>query len=115
MNAGVPSFGWVHMAYSLLKQNAYYDKMDLFLRANVTAYEAIDLFQQWQDILSAIIDNLRKGAPSPKSQRAIKVWQESDYATFIAVVRKIPDKILQEDPKLLMGYDQAATRTGGEV
>jgi hypothetical protein len=25
------------------------------------------------------------------------------------------DKILQEDPKLLMWYDQAGTRTGGEV
>jgi len=31
-----------------------------------------------------------------------KAWQERDYATIIAVARKIPDKILQEDPKLLM-------------
>ncbi|HEC62273.1 MAG TPA: DNA methylase [bacterium] len=42
-----------------------------------------------------------------------KAWQERDYATIIAVARKIPDKILQEDPKLLMWYDQALTRTGG--
>ena len=41
-----------------------------------------------------------------------KAWQERDYATIIAVARKIPDKILQEDPKLLMWYDQAATRSG---
>jgi len=41
-----------------------------------------------------------------------KAWQERDYATIIAVARKIPDKILQEDPKLLMWYDQALTRTG---
>ena len=41
-----------------------------------------------------------------------KAWQERDYATIIAVARKIPDKILQEDPKLLMWYDQAVTRTG---
>jgi len=39
-------------------------------------------------------------------------WQERDYATIIAVARKIPEKILQEDPKLLMWYDQALTRTG---
>ena len=39
-----------------------------------------------------------------------KAWQERDYATIIAVARKIPDKILQEDPKLLMWYDQAITR-----
>ena len=43
-----------------------------------------------------------------------KAWQERDYATIIAVARKIPDKILQEDPKLLMWYDQAITRTGDE-
>ncbi len=41
-----------------------------------------------------------------------KAWQERDYGTIIAVARKIPDKILQEDPKLLMWYDQAVTRTG---
>ncbi len=41
-----------------------------------------------------------------------KAWQERDYATIIAVARKIPEKILQEDPKLLMWYDQALTRTG---
>jgi len=41
-----------------------------------------------------------------------KAWQERNYATIIAVARKIPDKILQEDPKLLMWYDQAVTREG---
>ena len=43
-----------------------------------------------------------------------KAWRERDYATIIAVARKIPDKILQEDPKLLMWYDQAVTRIGNE-
>ena len=41
-----------------------------------------------------------------------KAWQERDYGTIIAVARKIPEKILQEDPKLLMWFDQAVTRTG---
>jgi hypothetical protein len=44
-----------------------------------------------------------------------KAWQERDYATIITVARKIPETILQEDPKLLMWYDQAMTRTGGDV
>ncbi len=44
-----------------------------------------------------------------------KAWQERDYATIIAVARKIPEKILQEDPKLLMWYDQALTRSGEEA
>jgi hypothetical protein len=41
-----------------------------------------------------------------------KAWQERNYETIIGVARKIPDNVLQEDPKLLMWYDQAVTRTG---
>jgi DNA modification methylase len=44
-----------------------------------------------------------------------KAWQERDYAMIIAVARKIPENILQEDPKLLMWYDQALTRSGEEA
>ena len=43
-----------------------------------------------------------------------KAWQERDYATIIAVANKIPENVLQEDPKLIMWYDQAMTRMGGE-
>ncbi len=44
-----------------------------------------------------------------------KAWQERDYATIITVARKIPENVLQEDPKLLMWYDQALTRSGEEA
>ena len=43
-----------------------------------------------------------------------KARQESDYATIITVSRKVPENVLQENPKLLMWYDQALTRMGGE-
>jgi hypothetical protein len=43
-----------------------------------------------------------------------KAWQERDYATIITVARKISENVLQEDPKLLMWYDQALTRSGEE-
>ena len=43
-----------------------------------------------------------------------KAWQDRDYATIIAVARKIPETILQEDSKLLMWYDQAVTRMGDD-
>lgn len=43
-----------------------------------------------------------------------KAWQERDYSTIIFVAEKIPNKVLEEDPKLLMWYDQAVTRTGRE-
>ena len=41
-----------------------------------------------------------------------KAWQERDYAAIVTVASKIPENILNEDPKLLMWYDQAITRTG---
>ena len=43
-----------------------------------------------------------------------KAWQERDYAVIISVANNIPNNVLEEDPKLLMWYDQAVTRMGGE-
>jgi hypothetical protein len=43
-----------------------------------------------------------------------KAWQERDYATIVSVADKIANNVLEEDPKLLMWYDQAVTRLGGE-
>lgn len=43
-----------------------------------------------------------------------KAWQERNYGTIISVAEKIPSNVLEEDPKLLMWYDQAVTRMGGE-
>jgi DNA modification methylase len=41
-----------------------------------------------------------------------KAWQERNYSTIISIAEKIPGTILEEDPKLLMWYDQAITRQG---
>jgi hypothetical protein len=41
-----------------------------------------------------------------------KAWQEKDYQTIIGISKRIPVKVLEEDPKLLMWYDQAVTRIG---
>lgn len=41
-----------------------------------------------------------------------KAWQERDYKVIITVAEKIPNNVLEEDPKLLMWYDQAVTRLG---
>ena len=42
-----------------------------------------------------------------------KAWQDHDYVLIVAVADKIPSNVLEEDPKLLMWYDQAVTRMGG--
>lgn len=41
-------------------------------------------------------------------------WQNRDYRTIIVIAQRIPEAVLQEDPKLLMWYDQARTRMGEE-
>jgi len=41
-----------------------------------------------------------------------RAWQSRDYATIVDVAHKISEKVLQEDPNLLMWYDQAITRSG---
>ncbi len=41
-----------------------------------------------------------------------KAWQERNYGTIIAIAEKIPNNVLEEDPKLLMWYDQSITRKG---
>jgi DNA modification methylase len=43
-----------------------------------------------------------------------KAWQDRDYKVIITVAEKIPNNVLEEDPKLLMWYDQAVTRMGSE-
>lgn len=44
-----------------------------------------------------------------------RAWQDRDYATIVAVARKIPEKVLQEDQKLLQWFDLAVTRSGEEA
>ena len=43
-----------------------------------------------------------------------RAWQERDYGTIVSVAEKVPTKVMEEDPKLLMFYDQASTRLGLE-
>jgi hypothetical protein len=43
-----------------------------------------------------------------------KAWQERDYAVIVTVADKIPNNVLEENPKLLMWHDQAVIRMGGE-
>jgi 16S rRNA G966 N2-methylase RsmD len=40
-------------------------------------------------------------------------WQSGDYKTIVKMARQVKDEIIQEDPALLMYYDNAVTRMGG--
>ncbi len=37
-------------------------------------------------------------------------WHERDYATIVEVAERLPEQVLQEDPELLMYYDNASLR-----
>jgi len=38
-------------------------------------------------------------------------WHRRDFATIIQVAERLPEAVLQEDPDLLMYYDNATLRT----
>ena len=40
-------------------------------------------------------------------------WQNSDYQTIVDLAKRVKDEIIQEDPALLMYYDNALMRTEG--
>ena len=40
-------------------------------------------------------------------------WQEGDYRTIVDMAKRVRDQIIQEDPALLMYYDNAMMRTEG--
>ena len=37
-------------------------------------------------------------------------WHRRDYATIVSVAERLPARVLQEDPDLLMYYDNATLR-----
>jgi len=39
-------------------------------------------------------------------------WQKGDYGTIIQMAKRVPEAVIQEDPALLMYYDNALTRKG---
>ena len=69
-------------------------------------------FAQYRDATQRTMKVFRLEAVRAGFRRA---WREQDYSTIIAVARKIPEAALQEDPKLLMWFDQALTRTASEI
>jgi hypothetical protein len=39
-------------------------------------------------------------------------WQKQDYTTIVQMAKRVPEAVIQEDPALLMYYDNALMRTG---
>jgi hypothetical protein len=73
------------------------------------------LLKEFEDYLTSSQKRLKVFCLDAVRAGFKKAWRERDYATIITVARKIPENVLQEDPKLLMWYDQALTRSGEEA
>jgi hypothetical protein len=43
-----------------------------------------------------------------------RAWAERDYRTIVQVAQRLPESVLQEDPGLLMYYDNALMRAEEE-
>jgi len=39
-----------------------------------------------------------------------QAWRERDFVTIVKVAERLPEDVLQEDPDLLMYYDNASLR-----
>jgi hypothetical protein len=71
-----------------------------------------DLLKTFEEYRSSGVKKIK--VPRLEALRAgfKRAWDQRDYATIVEVAAKIPESILQEDAKLLMFYDNAATRLG---
>lgn len=84
INSTAASKDLVDCAYRLLKQDAYYDKMDLFLRAVLAEFESDhEGFHKALATLAEIVDDLRSPKLSPETVATIKKWIDRvDFRMF---------------------------------
>ena len=54
----------------------------------------------------------RSGKGSERRAGFADAWRRRDYPTIVVVAGRLPERVLQEDPDLLMYYDNATLRTG---
>ena len=64
-----------------------------------------DIQPSFMSMLSHLKARDRRYVPNPN-----KAWADLDYAAIVAVAEKIPIRVFEEDPQLLMWYAWATTR-----
>jgi len=71
-------------------------------------------FKEFKDYRTSNQERLKVFRLEAVSAGFKKAWRKRDYATIITVARKLPENLLQKDPKLVTWYGQAVTRRGDE-
>ena len=70
----------------------------------VSPPEAVDLFQIKGKLKVVRTEALRAGFKD--------CWQKGHYTTIVQMAKRVPEAVIQEDPALLMYYDNALMRKG---
>ncbi len=71
-------------------------------------------FEEYRNSAQRKLKVFRLEAVRAGFRRAWQSRSDEGYRTIVEVARKMSEEVLQEDPKLLMYYDQALTRIGAE-
>lgn len=79
--------------------------------ADLEALRSVALLKEFQQGVEA------KGKLKIVRSEALRVgfkncWQKKDYVTIIQMAKRVPTAVIQEDPALLMYYDNALMRNG---
>jgi len=99
----------------LLEQNFLQDDLDRWYTPDPN--KASDLEALRQKALLREFNSYREGRKRLRQFRTEAVragfahaWRQRDYATIVQVAERLPERVLQEDPDLLMYYDNASLR-----
>ena len=106
MNSQTSSPELVRRAYCLLKQDTYYNNMDLFLREKLAAYETDEAFEERQRQLAAVIDDFWKEKSSKETEECLGRWLGE--VSF----RLLPKSVVQPKSAVLPGTQDKAETDG---
>jgi len=100
----------------MLKENFLLDEDNKWYVPNLSDRADLDKLRR-KRLLKDFFDIYAKGTGQIKNARteAIRVgfdecWKERNYSLIVKVGDRLPENVLQEDPALLMYYDNAANR-----
>ena len=96
---------------SFKMQRAYGDVPDPKKEADLEQIRDRALLKEFQQYLDT------KGKLKVVRTEALRAgfkecWQKGDYTTIIQMAKRVPEAVIQEDPALLMYYDNALMRKG---
>ena len=82
---------------------------DLTKSGDIAKLREKNLLKEFQDYLDSR-GRLRVFRSEAVRTGFAKLWKDKDYKSIVSIAERLPEKIVQEDPNLLMYYDISLTR-----